>query len=270
MKSGATHTGTSDEDTEVTRPYLILERFTRNLVDDKEASIRTSKKSRKHTARARRNPHCKQLTHRMKPTRGVRNVVKRKAPPQRNESAVSSRCVPTISSRMIQIVLYSTSQTYRKRDAQKNSASPGQAGTCSKDLFGELATEDQRVLNIECGSTLGHKNAVVVQDHCSAWLQKLSEETKKLMKHWPVSEDSCHRFKNLRESTRALRRSFDKSEISTKLDDTTNTPHRSETHAVIERSVRRVKKVRQSRRYKAAFLMNGGTVRQSAGASFAT
>ena len=142
---------------------------------------------------------------------------------------------------MIQIVLYTGSKRCRKRDAQKTVRRLDSLALCSKDLFGELASgrpksAQHRVWVDTWSQERGRGSGPLL-----CMVTKSSEETKKLMKHWPVSEDSCHRFKNLRESTRHFARVLRKAKSALNWTHDTNTPHHSETHGVLERAVRRAK-----------------------------
>ena len=107
--------------------------------------------------------------------------------------------------------------------------------------FGDLITADHKILIEESESRKNHRHAVVVQDLATQWIQaypckrKSSQETqKKLMKFL--------------EPTRKLKviypenpLEFGRSCEDLSWNQCTSTPHRSETNAIAERAVRRVK-----------------------------
>ena len=106
--------------------------------------------------------------------------------------------------------------------------------------FGDLITADHEILSEESESRDNHRFAVVVQDLATQWLQsypcqKKSQETQRsLMKFLePTRKPEVIYTDNSLE--------FGKACEDLSWNHCTSTPHRSETNAIAERAVRRVK-----------------------------
>ena len=106
--------------------------------------------------------------------------------------------------------------------------------------FGDLITADHEILSEESESRDNHRFAVVVQDLATQWLQsypcqKTSQETQRsLMKFLePTRKPEVIYTDNSLE--------FGKACEDLSWNHCTSTPHRSETNAIAERAVRRVK-----------------------------
>ena len=106
---------------------------------------------------------------------------------------------------------------------------------------GGLITADHKVLNEGSESRNNHRNAVVVQDLATQWIQsypcknKDSQETEKSLRKFlepsqkPIVIETDNSFE------------FGKSFEELSWNHRTSTPHRSETHGIAERAIRRVK-----------------------------
>ena len=110
------------------------------------------------------------------------------------------------------------------------------------EKFGDLLTEDQKVLSEESESRNNHRDAVVVQDLATQWLQspcksKSSQETQRnLIKFLePTRKPKVIYTDNSLE--------FGKACEDLSWNHCTSTLHRSETNGIAERAVRRVKEV---------------------------
>ena len=107
--------------------------------------------------------------------------------------------------------------------------------------FVDLITEDHKVLSEESGSRNNHRCAVVVQDLATQWLQSYLCKTK-------TSQETQKNLMKFLELTRKPKVTYtgDSLEFGKSCEDLswnhcTSTPHRSETHGIAEREVRRVK-----------------------------
>ena len=109
------------------------------------------------------------------------------------------------------------------------------------DIFGDMIATDHKILSEASELRNNHRYAVVVQDLATQWLQaytckaKTSQETQKsLMKFLePTRKPIVIYTDNSLE--------FGKSCEDVSWNHCTSTPHRSETHGIAERAVRRVK-----------------------------
>ena len=107
--------------------------------------------------------------------------------------------------------------------------------------FGDLITADHKVLSDNCESRNSHRYAVVVQDLATQWIQahpcktKTSQETQRSLQKFlePDRKPKVIYTDNSLEFGKACE------DLSWK--HCTSTPHRSETHGIAERAVRRVK-----------------------------
>ena len=107
--------------------------------------------------------------------------------------------------------------------------------------FGDLITADHKVLSEGCDSRYDHRYAVVVQDLATQWIQsypcktKISQETQRSLQKFMEP----NRKPKIIYSDNSLE--FGKACEDLSWNHCTSTPHRSETHGIAERSVRRVK-----------------------------
>ena len=99
--------------------------------------------------------------------------------------------------------------------------------------FGGLITADHKVLSDNCESRNNHRYAIVVQDLATQWIQaypcknKTSQETQRSLQKFLEPDDNSLEFGKAFEDL--------------SWNHCTSTPHRSETNAIAERAVRRVK-----------------------------
>ena len=116
----------------------------------------------------------------------------------------------------------------------------GEASIPRAEKFGDLITEDHKVLNKEGESRNNHRYAVVVLDLPTQWIQSYpcrttSQETEKsLPKFLEPSEKPKVIYTD-------ISLEFGKSCEEFSWNHRTSTPHRSETNGIAERAVRRVK-----------------------------
>ena len=107
--------------------------------------------------------------------------------------------------------------------------------------FGDLITADHKVLSDNCQSRNNHRYAVVVQDLATQWIQaypcknKTSQETQRRLQKFLEPE----RKPKVIYTNNSLE--FGKACEDLSWNHCTSTPHRSETHGIAERAVRRVK-----------------------------
>ena len=107
--------------------------------------------------------------------------------------------------------------------------------------FGDLITADHKVLSDNCESRNNHRYAVVVQDLATQWIQaypcknKTSQETQRSLQKFLEPE----RKPKVIYTDNSLE--FGKACEDLSWNHCTSTPHRSETHGIAERAVRRVK-----------------------------
>ena len=107
--------------------------------------------------------------------------------------------------------------------------------------FGDLITADHKVLSEGCESGNNHRYAVVVQDLATQWIQaypcktKTSQETQRSLQKFLETE----RKPKVIFTDNSLE--FGKACEDLSWNHCTSTPHRSETHGIAERAVRRVK-----------------------------
>ena len=105
---------------------------------------------------------------------------------------------------------------------------------------GDLITADHKVLSEGCESRNNHRYAIVVQDLVTQWIQsypcktKTSQETQRSLQKFlePNSKPEVMYTDNSLE--------FDEACEDLSWNKCTSTPHRSETHGIAERAVRRV------------------------------
>ena len=101
--------------------------------------------------------------------------------------------------------------------------------------IGDLLTPDHKVLSEGCESRNDHRYAVVAQDLATQWLQsypcktKTSQETQKSLQTKPKVTYTDNSLE------------FGKACEDLSWNHCTSTPHRSETHVIAERAVRRIK-----------------------------
>ena len=107
--------------------------------------------------------------------------------------------------------------------------------------FGDLITTDHKVLSESCESRNNHRNAIVVQDLATQWIQadpcksKTSQETQRSLQKFLEPE----RNPKVIYTDNSLE--FGKACEDLSWNHCTSTPHRSETNVIAERAVRRVK-----------------------------
>ena len=107
--------------------------------------------------------------------------------------------------------------------------------------FGDLITEDHKVLSDNCESRNNHRYAVVVQDLATQWIQaypcqnKTSQETQRSLQKFLEPE----RKPKVIYTDNSLE--FGKACEDLSWNHCTSTPHRSETNGIAERAVRRIK-----------------------------
>ena len=124
--------------------------------------------------------------------------------------------------------------------------------------FGDLITADHKILSEGSESRNNHRYAVVVQDLATQWIQshpwksKSAQETQKnLMKFLePTRKPKVIYTDNSVE--------FGKSCEESSWNYCTSTPHRSETHGIAERAVRRVKEGTSAVLLQSVWTTNGG------------
>ena len=109
------------------------------------------------------------------------------------------------------------------------------------DNFGDLITADHKVLSDNCESRNNHRYAVVVQDLATQWIQAYPCKTK-------TSQETQRSLQNFLEPDRNPKviytdnsLEFGKACEDLSWNHCTSTPHRSETHGIAERAVRRGK-----------------------------
>ena len=107
--------------------------------------------------------------------------------------------------------------------------------------FGDLITADYKVLSEESESRNNHRYAIVVQDLATQWLQSYPCKTK-------TSQETQRSPMKFLEPTRKPKviytdnsLEFGKTCEEVSWNHCTSTPHRSETNAIAERAVRRIK-----------------------------
>ena len=106
--------------------------------------------------------------------------------------------------------------------------------------FGDLMTADHKVLSDNCESRNNHRYAVVVQDLATQWIRaypcktKTSQETQRSLQKFLEP----HRKAKVIYTDNSLE--FGKACEDLSWNYCTSTPHRSETHGIAERAVRRV------------------------------
>ena len=109
------------------------------------------------------------------------------------------------------------------------------------DKFGDLIIADHKVLSDNCESRNNHRYAVVVQDLATQWIQvypcktKTSHETQRSLQKFLEPE----RNPKVIYTDNSLE--FGKACEDLSGNHCTSTPHRSDTHGIAERAVRRVK-----------------------------
>ena len=107
--------------------------------------------------------------------------------------------------------------------------------------FGDLITADHKVLSDSCESRNNHRDAVVVQDLATQWIQaypcenRTSQETQRSLQKFLEPE----RKPKVIYTDNSLE--FGKACEDLSWNHCTSTPHRSETNGIAERAVRRVK-----------------------------
>ena len=109
------------------------------------------------------------------------------------------------------------------------------------EKFGDLITADHKVLSEECESRNNHGYAVVLQDLATQWIQSCPCKNK-------TSQETQRSLQKFLEPNRKPEVIYtdDSLEFGKACEDLswnhcTSTPHRSETHGIAERAVRRVK-----------------------------
>ena len=107
--------------------------------------------------------------------------------------------------------------------------------------FGDLITADHKVLREESESRNNHRNAVVVQDLATQWIQSYPCETKTSRE----TQKNPMKFLEPRRKPKVIYTDnsleFGKACEDLSRNHCTSTPHRSETNGIAERAVRRVK-----------------------------
>ena len=113
--------------------------------------------------------------------------------------------------------------------------------TFRAENFGDLITADHKVLSGNCDSRNNHRYAVVVQDLATQWIQaypcktKTSQETQRSLQKFLEPE----RNPKVIYTDNSLE--FGKACEDLSWNHCTSTPHRSETHGIAERALRKVK-----------------------------
>ena len=102
------------------------------------------------------------------------------------------------------------------------------------DNFRELTTAGHRVLSEGSESCNNHRYVVVIQDLATQWIQSYSCKTK-------TSQEVQKSLGNQKSFTLTIPLNLGKSREEFSWNHCTSTPHRSETHGIAERAVRRVK-----------------------------
>ena len=141
--------------------------------------------------------------------------------------------------------------TSRKTEIARSVNGPKSQGPRAEDamakpylvqtIFGDLITADHRVLSEGCQTRNNHRYAVVVQDLATPWMQsypcknKTSQETQRSLQKFLEPE----RKPKVIYTDNSLE--FGKACEDLSWNCCTSTPHRSETHGIAERAVRRVK-----------------------------
>ena len=107
--------------------------------------------------------------------------------------------------------------------------------------FGDLTTEDHKVLSDNCESRNNHRYAVVVQDLATQWIQAYPCKTKTSQE----TQRSLQKFLEPDRNTKVIYTDnsleFGKACEDLSWNHCTSTPHRSVTNGIAERAVRRVK-----------------------------
>ena len=113
--------------------------------------------------------------------------------------------------------------------------------SCQERKFGVIFTADHKVLSERCESRHNHRHAVVVQDLATQWIQSYprktnnSQETEKSLQKFlePTRKPKVIHTDNFPE--------FGKSCEELSGNHCTSSPRRSETNAIADRAVRRIK-----------------------------
>ena len=109
------------------------------------------------------------------------------------------------------------------------------------DNFGDLITADHKVLSDNCESRNNHRDAVVVQDLATQWIQAYPCKNKTLQE----TQRSLQKFLEPERKPKVIYTDnsleFGKACEDLSWNHCTSTPHRSETFGIAERAVRRVK-----------------------------
>ena len=109
------------------------------------------------------------------------------------------------------------------------------------EKIGDLIAGDHKVLSEVCESRNNHRYAVVVQDLATQWIQSYPCKTKTSQE----TQRSLQKFLELNRKPKVIYTDnslgFGKADEDLSWNHCTLTPHRSETHEIAERSVRRVK-----------------------------
>ena len=105
--------------------------------------------------------------------------------------------------------------------------------------FGDLITEDHKVLSDNCESRNNHRYAVVVQDPAAEWIQAPPRTKNKTSQETQRSFLEPERKPKVIYTDNSLE--FGKACEDLSWNHSTSTPHRSGTNGIAERTVRRVK-----------------------------
>ena len=110
------------------------------------------------------------------------------------------------------------------------------------EIFGDLVTADQKVLNGGCESRHNHRYALVVPDLATQWIQSYPCKTKTSQE----TENSSQKFLEPGRKPKVIctdnSLEFGKPCEDLSWNHCTSTPHRSETNGIAERAVRKIEK----------------------------
>ena len=125
------------------------------------------------------------------------------------------------------------------------------------EKFGDLVTADQKLLNEEGASRSNHRYAVMMQDLATDWIQSYLCKTK-ILQGTKKNARTVTKTKSYVHSDNSLEFGESCGELS--WNHRTSTPHRSETHGVAERAVRRVKERTSGSCHNQDWMNSGGLI----------
>ena len=110
------------------------------------------------------------------------------------------------------------------------------------ESFGDLITADHKVLSESCESRNSHRYAIVVQDLATQWIQSYPCKNKNFSGNTKgACKSSRSQIGNLKSFTLTIPWNLAKPVKIFSRNHCTSTPHRSETHGIAGRAVRRAK-----------------------------